>query len=96
MFSWKSKKNINTFQRGKSALTGAMHSLVVLFHIQFHSTVSSMSDWRSRGHKFKSQLGRITFLKIDLEIISMVLLPLLLIQEGQLSVTDESMCTSTG
>ena len=33
---------------------------------------------------------------IDLEFISMVILHLLLIQEGQLSVTDESMCTSTG
>ena len=44
-------------------------------------------------HKFESQLGHITLVEIDHEIISMTILPLLLIQEGQLSVTGASMCT---
>ena len=38
----------------------------------------------------------ITFLEIDHEISSTVFHPLQLIQEGQLSVTGERMCTSTG
>ena len=49
----------------------------------------------SRGQKFESQLHHITFIEIDHEIIYAVILPLLLIQEGQLSVTGKSMCTST-
>ena len=48
------------------------------------------------GSQVYFQLGYITFVEIDHEIISVDILPLLLIQEGQLSVTDESMCTSTG
>ena len=34
-----------------------------------------------------------SFLEIDHEIFSTVILSLLLIQEGQLSVSDERMCT---
>ena len=34
-----------------------------------------------------------TFMEMDHEIFSMVILPLPLIQEGLLSVTSESMCT---
>ena len=44
----------------------------------------------------KSQLSHITSVAIDHEIISRVFLPLLLIEEGQLSVSGGSMCTSTG
>ena len=38
--------------------------------------------------KFLNYFGHITFVEINYKIISMVILPLLLIQEGQLSVTD--------
>ena len=55
-----------------------------------HITVSIMSACRSMGSKIESQLGHITSIKIDREIISMVILQLLLIQEEQLSVTGES------
>ena len=48
------------------------------------------------GVAFESQLGGIPFVEIDYEIISKVILPLLLIQKGQLSVTADSICTSTG
>ena len=44
---------------------------------------------------YGSQLSHITVVEIDHEIISTVILPLLLIQEGQLSVTGESVCTHT-
>ena len=37
-----------------------------------------------------------SFMVIDHEIFSMVILSRLLIQEGQLSVSGERMCTSTG
>ena len=37
-----------------------------------------------------------TFVDIDYEIISVVSLPLLLIQKGQLSVSGKRMCTSAG
>ena len=60
-----------------------------------HSAVGSESDCRSRNYEFESQLGHITFVEIDHEIIFVVILSLPLLQEGQLSVTDVSMCTST-
>ena len=52
---------------------------------------------RSMGCRFKSQLGHITLVQIDHEIISsrMIILLLPLIHEVQLSVTGISMCTST-
>ena len=58
-----------------------------------HSTVGSVSDCRFRIYKFISQLGHITFVEIDHEIIPTVIFPRLLIQEWQLSVTGEIMCT---
>ena len=52
-------------------------------------TFLSASDCRLKGQKFESQLGLITFMEIDHEIIStIVFLPL--IQEGQLLVTGAS------
>ena len=66
------------------------------YHSRLHSLDNSVSDCRSRGHKLESQIGHIILMEIDHEIISMIILPILLIQEGQLSVTGASMCTSTG
>ena len=37
-----------------------------------------------------------SFMKIDYELFSMVILSVPLIQEGQLSVSGKRMCTSTG
>ena len=62
---------------------------------RLQSAVCSASD-RSRGHNFECQLCHVTFMETDHEIISMVILPLPQIQKGQLSVTDKSMCISTG
>ena len=58
--------------------------------------VGSTFDCRSRGCEFSSQLGHITSIEIDHEIISVAIFPILLIQEGKFSVTDESVCTSSG
>ena len=52
------------------------------------------SDWRPGGRGFNPHRGRQhSFVEIDHEIISMVILSLPLIQEGQLSVSGERMCT---
>ena len=48
------------------------------------------------GSEFEPQQSHMTSVEIDHEIICMVILHLLLIQEGQLSVIYKSMCTSTG
>ena len=52
------------------------------------------SDWRPGGHVFNPHRGQQhSFIEIAREIFSMVILSLLLIQEGQLSVSGERMCT---
>ena len=52
------------------------------------------SDWRPGGRRFNPSRGRQhSFVEIDHEIFSTVILSLPLIQEGQLSVSGERMCT---
>ena len=53
--------------------------------------VHMYADCRSRGREFEP--GHITSMEIDHEIISTAILLLLLIEEGQLLVTGDSMCT---
>ena len=58
------------------------------------SSVECASDRRPGGRGFDPRRGRQrSFKEIDHEIFSMVILSLLLIQEGQLSVSGKSMCT---
>ena len=52
------------------------------------------SDWRPGGRGFNPRRSRQhSFVEIDHEIFSTVILSLPLIQEGQLSVSGERMCT---
>ena len=52
------------------------------------------SDWRPGGRGFNLRRDRQhSFVEIDHEIFSTVILSLPLIQEGQLSVSGERMCT---
>ena len=52
------------------------------------------SDWRPGGHRFNPRRGQQhSLVEIDHEIFSTVILSLPLIQEGQLSVSGESICT---
>ena len=52
------------------------------------------SDWRPGGHGFNPRQGwQHSFVGIDHEIFSTVILSLPLIQEGQLSVSGGRMCT---
>ena len=80
------------------------HSFVEIDHEIFSSVILSMpasvaqldapSDWRPGGRGFNPRRGRQhSFVEIDHEIFSTVILSLPLIQEGQLSVSGERMCT---
>ena len=52
------------------------------------------SNWRPGGHGFNPRRVRQqSFVEIDREIVSTVILSLPLIQEGQLSVSGKRMCT---
>ena len=66
-----------------------MHRLPVLV-----AQLDAPSDWRPRDCGFNPRRGRQhSFVEIDREIFSMVILSLPLIQEGQLSVSGKRMCT---
>ena len=57
-------------------------------------SVGCTSDWGSGGCGFKPRhVGNILSWRFDHELFSMVILSLLLIQEGLLSVSGERMCT---
>ena len=57
-------------------------------------SVGCASDWRPGGRGFDPRRGRQhSFVEIDHEIFSTVIPSLPLIQEGQLSVSGERMCT---
>ena len=61
-------------------------------HVEFFPHHSS--DWRPGGRGFNPRRGRQhSFVEIDHEIFSTVILSLPLIQEGQLSVSGKRMCT---
>ena len=56
--------------------------------------LDAQSDWRPGGRRFNSRRSRQhSFVEIDQEIFYTVILSLPLIQEGQLSVSGERMCT---
>ena len=57
-------------------------------------SVGCASDWRPGGRGLDPHRGRQhSFMEIDHEIFSMVILSHPLIQVGQLSVSEERMCT---
>ena len=58
------------------------------FCSQYQHSFGALSSLHvlSKDRKFKSQLGYITFMVIYYKIISVVILPILLIQKGQSSV----------
>ena len=76
-------------------LTG--HIIFIIFLQRRPASVAQLdapSDWRPGGRGFNPRRGRQhSFVEIDHEIFSTVILSLPLIQEGQLSVSGERMCT---
>ena len=64
-----------------------MHNSSYSFEPASVAQLDAPSDWRPGGHEFNPSQGRQhSFVEIDHEIFSTVILSLLLIQEGQLSV----------
>ena len=72
-----------------------LHLLYYLFSLPASvAQLDTPSDWRPGGRGFNPRRGRQhSFVEIDHEIFSTVILSLPLIQEGQLSVSGERMCT---
>ena len=81
-----------------------LQALALLVSVQMHTSryirpasvaqLDVPSDWRPGGSGFNPRRGRQhSFMEIDHEIFSTVILSLPLIQEGQLSVSGERMCT---
>ena len=84
---WFFLKSMNCYQN---------HFLFRLIKLKSASVaqLDAPSDWRPGGREFNPRRGRQhSFVEIDDEIFSTVILSLPLIQEGQLSVSGERMCT---
>ena len=92
------------WKRGERAISPLFHIILsyiyfsgVKLHIHLPASVAQLDapfDLRPGGRGFNSRQGRQhSFVEIDHEIFSTVILSLPLIQEGQLSVSGERMCT---
>ena len=57
------------------------------------SSIGSVSAWRASGPEFDPHVQQMFLWRLGHEKISTAILPLPLIQEEQLSVTGERMCT---
>ena len=70
--------------------------IYVCMYVQLASVaeLDAPSDWRPGDRRFDSHRGRQhSFVEIDHEIFSTVIISLPLTQEGQVSVSGERMCT---
>ena len=82
----------NFAPRGKFALYGQTYAYKR--GIRSVAQLDAPSDWRPGGRGFNPRRGRLlSFVEINHEIFSTVILSPPLIQEGQLSVSGERMCT---
>ena len=85
----KSGHGVNLFSMTRVKVLSYMYSLPASV-----AQLDAPSDWRPGGRGFNPRRGRQhSFVEIDHEIFSTVILSLPLIQEGQLSVSGERMCT---
>ena len=86
-------KNI-PFNGSVSEQTNLLSEPAAMFSLFWVAQSDAPSDWRPGGLGFNPRRGRQhSFVEIDHEIFSTVILSLPLIQEGQLSVSGERMCT---
>ena len=71
-----------------------------MIQTSFCGSVRCASDWKEKQHisrvAYTHWVQQHSFVEIDHEIFFKIILSLLLIQEGQLSISVERMCTSTG
>ena len=71
-----------------------IHFLIQLYLPASVAQLHAPSDWRPGGRGFNPHRGRQhSFVEIDHEIFSTVILSFPPIQEGQLSVSGERICT---
>ena len=91
-----------SFEQQKKKKENTHFTILVIHHNLFITLLlpasvaqlDAPSDWRPGGRGFNPRRGRQhSFVEIDHEIFSTVILSLPLIQEGQLSVSGERMCT---
>ena len=78
-----SNKILNPFSVLSVSQTGNRHG----------NSIGCMSVWYAGGCRFNPHVRQHSVLEIGSEIISTAILSFPLIQEGQLSVTGEIMCT---
>ena len=75
-------------------LSNSADELQTMLNLKHMYSGERRYDWRPGGRGFNPRRGRQhSFVEIDHEIFSTVILSLPLIQEGQLSVSGERMCT---
>ena len=80
--------------RGFQPRRDRQHSFMGIDHEILVAQLDALSDWRPGGRRFQPRRDRQhSFMGIDHEIFFTVILSLPLIQEGQLSVSGERMCT---
>ena len=71
-----------------------LHAEIKIVIASLGGSIGCVSDWRPEGRWFDPCQGRQhSFAEFDHEIVPMVILSLQLIQEGQLSVSGERLCT---
>ena len=69
-------------------------AILISFQPASVAQLDALSNWRPEGGGFNPRRGQQhSFMEIDHEIFSAVILSLPLIQEGQLSVSGRRMCT---
>ena len=86
--------NNSTWFYFPSEINNSLNNLHTEYEPASVAQLDAPSDWRPGGHGFNPRRGRQhSFVEIDHEIFSTVILSLPLIQEGQLSVSGERMCT---
>ena len=102
MFSdYRIQPNNHTVHLGFSKLMGSLMVKYISGYFGYTlnkpasvAQLDALSDWRPGGRGFNPSRGwQHSFVEIDHEIFSMVILSLPLIQEGKLSVSGERMCT---
>ena len=91
-FSCHFLSNIKTSSTGDDSHQS--EAVIACLQLASVAQLDAPSDWRPGGRGFNPRRGRQhSFVEIDHEIFSTVILSLPLIQEGQLSVSGERMCT---
>ena len=88
-----SQGTIESEDRSDNMAAHAELSLRYAFYAGPVSWVGCTSSWHANDHRFYPRVRQHSFMEIGRGIISTAILSLPLIQEGQLSVTGERMCT---